>query len=70
MEEAIQLLIGNEKFDDLLSYYNGRLEATSQNLNRKLQKKSELEKEAASLGADIRNTSQQLETKQADMNGS
>jgi len=68
VEEAIQLLLGNETFDNLLSYYNGRLEATSQNLNRQLKKKSDLEKEAASVGADIRNTSHQLETRRNDMN--
>ncbi len=70
MEDAIKMLVGdNANKDNLLSYYNGRLNSISVSLSQKQQNLTKLGQEGATVEANLRNVRNQLEAKQSELSG-
>lgn len=68
MEDAIKMLVGDSPSkDNLLSYYNGRLNSISSSLTQKQQNLTKLGQEGATVEANLRNIRSQLEGKQAEL---
>ena len=63
------MLLGENITENLLSYYNGRLNSISSSLSQKQQNAKKLVHEGATLNANLRNIRNQLESKQTELSG-
>lgn len=68
VEDAIKILVGdNGNKDNLLSYYNGRLNSITTSLSKKQQSLTKLGQEGATCQANLKNFRNQLEAKQNEL---
>lgn len=70
VEDAIKTLLGDHTSkDNLLSYFNGRLNSISTSLSQKQQNLTKLGQKGATIEANLRNARSSLEKKQTTLNG-